>query len=446
MATGFTLRPFQVQAMEIASANFLRGKNSVLALPPGTGKSVICISIIKRITKAIGGKVLIILPGKLVEHQYRHLLDDAHLDRVILVSSPNRQRLDQLLAKDIQAIIFEPLDNFPTKITEHVDVLFSCPKIVFTTFAYPPSEMIFAYKGHGADVDFRFSTQQIIEESVLERVKANATNDFTRLQQQVQQLTPKDQELFQGILKNIEEYQSSVEELSATLGYIIQSGLKKRDLEQLSFRKKQLAKFERLLKDREFFADAGGNEKAWQVFFERNTWIFGYGLTFIFNEPLKDRKLEQVVAGYRVNTSGKRTDALMKSSGVISTLCFTEIKTHNKQLLKVSSYREDSWPISDEVAGGIAQLQKTIHLSLQDLTSKLDLKNSEGFLDETIFMYKPKAYLIIGSLEEFTNEKGQINESKHSSFELFRRSLDIEIITFDELYYRARAIVESSAE
>lgn len=445
MSSRFNLRPFQAEALEIASANFFNSKNTILALPPGAGKSVICVSIIKRISKGIAGKVLLILPRKVIEQQYKHLLYEMQVDNAILVSSPNRQRLNELVDQNILAVIFEPLDSFPTKITDHIEFLFTCPKIVFTSFAYPPPEMIFAYKGTN-EVDFRISIQDLINDSVIERVKANAFNDFTKLQQQIQKLSPRDQVIFEEVLKKVEEYQTSVEELSTTVSYIVQSGLKKSDLEQLSFRKQQLNEFERLLKDHAYFEDIGGAEKVWQNFFERNTWIFGYGLTFIFNEPLKGRKLEQVVAGYRVNTHGKRTDALMKSGGVISSLCFTEIKTHKKRLLKDISYREDSWPISDELAGGIAQLQKTIHLSLHDLTSKLDLKNSDGFLDETIFMYRPKAYLIIGSLEEFINKSGLINESKHSSFELFRRSLDIEIITFDELYYRARAITETEVE
>ena len=53
----------------------------------------------------------------------------------------------------------------------------------------------------------------------------------------------------------------------------------------------------------------------------------------------------------------------------------------------------------------------------------------------------PKSFLVVGSLKEFTAAKG-VNEARHRSFELFRaNTLNPEIITFDELYERARFIV-----
>jgi hypothetical protein len=61
----------------------------------------------------------------------------------------------------------------------------------------------------------------------------------------------------------------------------------------------------------------------------------------------------------------------------------------------------------------------------------------------------PKAFLVAGNLGEFVADKG-VNEEKHRSFELLRRNtLTPEIITFDELYERARFIVhqhEAAAE
>ena len=42
-----------------------------------------------------------------------------------------------------------------------------------------------------------------------------------------------------------------------------------------------------------------GPEAVWQEFFEANTWIFGYGLTYQFLSQLDERKLEQIVRGPR---------------------------------------------------------------------------------------------------------------------------------------------------
>ena len=55
---------------------------------------------------------------------------------------------------------------------------------------------------------------------------------------------------------------------------------------------------------------------------------------------------------------------------------------------------------------------------------------------------QPESFLVIGSLNEFLTDTG-VNEDKLRSFELFRKNIiSPEIITFDELYERARFIVE----
>lgn len=84
-------------------------------------------------------------------------------------------------------------------------------------------------------------------------------------------------------------------------------------------------------------------------------------------------------------------------------------------------------------------------MSLANIRSKTTIKDETGALTgEQLFLYQPKSFLVIGSLSEFQGEHG-INEEKYSSFELFRRNISApEIITFDELYQRAKFIVESS--
>ena len=82
-----------------------------------------------------------------------------------------------------------------------------------------------------------------------------------------------------------------------------------------AIRKKQLEVFDKLLNDSAFFDaiakewKAKGKEAGWQKFFEKNAWIFGYGLNYIFTTQLDDKKLEQVTTGYSVQSSGKRVDA-----------------------------------------------------------------------------------------------------------------------------------------
>jgi hypothetical protein len=189
-----------------------------------------------------------------------------------------------------------------------------------------------------------------------------------------------------------------------------------------------------------------GQEGIWQQFFEHNPWIFGYGLNYIFTSRMDDKKLEQITTGHDFQQSGKRVDALMKTMGFISSLCFVEIKTHKTPLLfHKKPYRAECWRISDELASGVSQIQKTVQKAIKNIQTKIEVESKEGVpTGEIVFSYQPKAYIVIGSLDEFATETG-INEQKFSSFELFRRNMvNSEIITFDELYERARFIVQRS--
>ena len=185
----------------------------------------------------------------------------------------------------------------------------------------------------------------------------------------------------------------------------------------------------------------------WQKFFEANTWIFGYGLTYQFLAQLDERKLEQIVRGRDLTAAGKRSDAIMKSRGIISSLCFVEIKRHDTPLLERNQYRADVWPPSAELAGGVAQVQTTVHAAIETLGHKLSPADDAGDpTGEILFNIEPRSCLVIGSLEQFQTDRG-INVPKFRSFELYRRhTWRPEIITFDELLERARFIVEHGPE
>lgn len=232
---------------------------------------------------------------------------------------------------------------------------------------------------------------------------------------------------------------------------IIQSQMTTQDVIAFGYRKKQLETFEKLLNDNSYFeqvmrVQSCAKEAVWQRFFEKNPWIFGYGLGYIFLSGLDDKKLEQVVQGYSINQHGKRIDAVMKTKGIISNLCFVEIKTHATKLLEETPYRSGCYAPSKELAGAIAQVQGSVTDAVQNLTNKLAISDYYGNpTGEMIYNYKAKSFLVIGSLDEFVGEYG-INEDKLRSFELLRKNtMSPEIITFDELYERARFIVENNS-
>jgi hypothetical protein len=113
-------------------------------------------------------------------------------------------------------------------------------------------------------------------------------------------------------------------------------------------------------------------------------------------------------------------------------------------LVAESSYRAGVWQPSKELSGAVAQIQGTVSAALEQWQAREVIVDREGNpTGETLFTTEPRSFVICGSLSEFQAERG-INERKFRSFELYRRSLiRPEIITFDELYERARFIVEA---
>jgi hypothetical protein len=243
---------------------------------------------------------------------------------------------------------------------------------------------------------------------------------------------------------------SLVEENEELFTEVVRLSLTKKDVVAIGYRKKQLEAFRRLLEEPAYFADVKRrknctDEKLWQQFFEKNPWIFGYGLSYLYLDSLDEKKLEQVVQGHSVAARGKRVDALMKTRGVISSLCFVEIKTHTTSLLAPSAYRGGCWAAHTELSGAIAQVQGSVASAMDSLRGKLALTDSEGDLTgEEAFNYVPKAFLVVGNLQSLVGEHG-VNAEKFRSFELLRRNTFMpEIITFDELYERARFIVQKN--
>jgi hypothetical protein len=222
------------------------------------------------------------------------------------------------------------------------------------------------------------------------------------------------------------------------------------DVQMLLSRRETVEEFGRLLNDPDFFASErdrlrATDEKVWQVFFEKNTWIFGYGLTLVACQKYSDSKLEQIAAGSNVFTGGgKRSDAIMRTKGFIQTLLFAEIKTHKTSLLMDRQYREpDVYQVSAQLSGAVSQIQKTAHKAIRYVEDLHRSHDAAGAFQFEISTIRPRQVVIAGHLSELT-EGGGINLEKLTSFELYRRDHQgVEILTFDELFERAQFIVEN---
>lgn len=231
---------------------------------------------------------------------------------------------------------------------------------------------------------------------------------------------------------------------------VLRSEITRQDVVAVGYRKKQLQVFKRLLEDNDYFESIRsqkgcGPETLWQQYFEKNPWVFGYGLSYIPVAGLTDQKLEQVIQGHSISGHGKRVDALLRTRGIISSLCFVEIKTHKTQLLQRKPYRSGCWAASNELSGGIAQVHGTVASAADTIRTKLSLEDGSGFpTGEEAFNYLPRSFLVVGSLSQFVGDHG-VSQQQFRSFELLRRNtVNPEIITFDELYERARFIVVQS--
>jgi len=256
-----------------------------------------------------------------------------------------------------------------------------------------------------------------------------------------------DEDLRRVVLSNAQA-QTIFHDNQALFAEVLRSAITKEDVIAVGYRKRQLQVFQRLLEEPAYFEEVKTRknctgEAVWQRFFEKNPWIFGYGLSYIQLSGLDERKLEQVVHGHTVSEHGKRVDALLRTRGVISSLCFVEIKTHKTELLQTQPYRSGCWAPSAELSGGVSQVQGAVALAGESIRTKLSLTDETGNpTGEEAYNYMPKSFLVIGSLQEFVGDHG-VNQERYRSFELFRRNVTSpEIITFDELFERAKFIVE----
>lgn len=183
------------------------------------------------------------------------------------------------------------------------------------------------------------------------------------------------------------------------------------------------------------------SEGQWQLFFEENPWIFGHGLNYVFLDKVSD-KLETSTTGSTFDKHGKRVDGLMLTRAEVSQYVLVEIKKDSTLLLQTSPYRPGCWAVSHELSNAVTQVQKTAfefsRNRFRDF-GKDALGNDTG---ETAYSIEPKTFLVIGNLRALTG-----NDDKIACFELYRRNVrSPEIISFDELYHRARCIVTNLSQ
>lgn len=172
-------------------------------------------------------------------------------------------------------------------------------------------------------------------------------------------------------------------------------------------------------------------EAEWQHFFEENTWIFGYGLRYQFLETIQS---QPDYGGRSVSgRGGQRGDFLTSTIAETQYTCLVEIKKPSSALLQNNEYRNGAWGIGKELSGAISQIQ--VNCAQWEIEDSRSSHNREKLGSTLTIM--PKGIVVIGNTDQLDTL------DKRNSFERFRRELhNPDIITYDELYERAKYIVE----
>lgn len=218
------------------------------------------------------------------------------------------------------------------------------------------------------------------------------------------------------------------------------------DLVNTGYRKQQLEVFRKLLSEegflQEYKNEIGKNntkdETAWQHFFNENEWIFGYGLDYRFQNILQKE--------FRASDSDASGSDTVIGDFLIGDNRFTtfiELKLPTTNLFGKEKNRSGAWRLSNPLIDSVSQILEQKASGIIKIETTKELFDEKGNLIEQK-SYDSKTILIIGNWNELEElaDSAQIKKIKRKTFELYRRdSRNIEIITYDELYERAKFIV-----
>ena len=179
-------------------------------------------------------------------------------------------------------------------------------------------------------------------------------------------------------------------------------------------------------------------EKVWQYFFKMNEWIFGLGLDYRYLSILQSEAhvSDEDLAG----RDGAIIDFLL---GATNFTVLVEIKRPDTALFEERKNRSGSWRLSEELIDSVSQiLEQKAGWQLKSESSSGNYTTAGELITQKTV--DPKSILIVGSDSQFSGT-GKQQAIKLKTFELFRRdSRNIEILTYDELYERAKFVVGHS--
>lgn len=221
------------------------------------------------------------------------------------------------------------------------------------------------------------------------------------------------------------------ETLIPALKSIIGNRLSHNDVNTILGRKDSLQTFKNMLDDSNSYS-----EQEWQEYFENNEWIFGYGLKYKY---LKILEREAHISRTDLNGGNDVISDFLLSDTRFTKL--VELKTPSTNLFENRRNRSDAWRLSSSLTDAVSQiLAQKANWELEGAGSNYS-STGERIVEAA---YNVECILIIGKHSSITGTDREI-EMKRKTLELFRRNLrSIEILLFDELYERAKFIVEGA--
>ncbi len=193
-----------------------------------------------------------------------------------------------------------------------------------------------------------------------------------------------------------------------------------------------------LFEFRENLKTASWTEYDWQDFFEREQWVFGYGLDYRIMRQFG----REMIVGSGGGTDNRNKPIVDFLATFTDYTVLVEIKRPDTRIFKESKGgRSGTWEFSAEFTDAVSQIirQKAEWLSFAQSGEHWN-KDGTKLVART---RNAKSILIIGSRTEFANETREA-QIMRDTFELFRQeSRTIDIVTFDELLERAEFITRN---
>lgn len=172
------------------------------------------------------------------------------------------------------------------------------------------------------------------------------------------------------------------------------------------------------------------DEDYWQTTLLTNSFL----LSQLFASPMVVHEDQAYVGGKRLDARGGQITDFVLRNELTTAVALVEIKTPATQLLAKAEYRAGIYGAAPGLVGAVAQVTTNC-----DTLTKTFFAIAGG-RDPGWQPFNPRMYVLAGSSSELDSPE------RRRSFELYRSHLSgVSVVTFDELFARAQALLELAA-